>query len=174
MRNILLSRNTYVFIRVMLGGIFVYSGLLKLSDLKSFSEVIYSFGLIPYQIKTLTAFLISFSELIAGAGLILDIKGSLTAISSMLILFMVVLAYGIHMGFDIDCGCFGQDDPIGAALHGLRDAFFRDIILVLLTFYIYKWRNITSFESASPILYYKKFVHKKCNQSDCDRNINIE
>ncbi|MBF0377783.1 MAG: DoxX family membrane protein [Desulfamplus sp.] len=149
----------------MLGIVFVYSGWLKLIDLASFSEVIHAFGLVTGQIRGIAALFISSAELIAGMGLILDIKGSLTAIFSMLILFMVVLIYGIKMGFDIDCGCFGTDDPVGAAFHGLRSALFRDLLLILSAIYIYIWRKINLFQPASFFFYCKHIVLKKITKN---------
>lgn len=145
-KNILLSKITYRVVCTVLGGIFIYSGWLKLTDLRPFSAVIGAFGLVPVEVRSIAAFLISSSEIIAGAGLILDIKGTLTAMLFMMILFIMVLGYGIQMGFDIDCGCFGNDDPVGAAFHGLRSALVRDLILISLTLYLYIWRRVNSFK----------------------------
>ena len=41
-------------------------------------------------------------------------------------LFMAILGYGISMGLDVDCGCFGPEDPESKAFHGLRAALYRD------------------------------------------------
>lgn len=164
MKNILLSGITYKITRMILGGIFIYSGWLKLLDLTSFAEVIGAFGLVPLQIRGISALLISSCELIAGAGLIMEIRGSLTAVLLMLILFMMVLIYGIKMEFDIDCGCFGNDDPVGVAFHGLRSSLIRDLIFISLTTYLYIWRKLTAFQPPSPFLYYKYYrnlVYKK-------------
>jgi len=162
--NILLSGITYRITRIALGGIFIYSGWLKLIDLSSFAEVIGGFGLVPLQIRGITALLISSCEIIAGAGLIMEIKGCLAAVLLMLILFMMALVYGIKMGFDIDCGCFGNDDPVGAAFHGLRASLVRDLIFISLTTYLYIWRKLRAFQPTSPFSYYKYYknlVHKK-------------
>ena len=40
----------------------------------------------------------------------------------LLILFIAVLGYGIWLGLDIDCGCFGPGDPEHDAFSGLRTA----------------------------------------------------
>lgn len=157
-KKILLSEIFYKVIRIMIGGIFLYSGWVKITDLSSFASVIYAFGLVPGEFRSIAALIISSAELIAGIGLIFDIKGSLTAIFSMMILFMLVLIYGIQMGFDIDCGCFGSDDPVGEAFHGLRSALVRDIFLILAVIYLYIWRKISTFEPYSLIFYYNRFV----------------
>ena len=43
------------------------------------------------------------------------------------LMFLLVLGYGIHAGLDIDCGCFGVNDPAGSALSSLRTSFIRNI-----------------------------------------------
>ncbi|MBF0574217.1 MAG: DoxX family membrane protein [Desulfamplus sp.] len=161
MQNIFFSRTTYKIIRITLGGVFLYSGLLKITDLLSFSTVIHAFGLVPREIGGVTALFVSSAELIAGMGLVLDIKGSLTAVFSMLIMFMLVLLYGILMGFDIDCGCFGSDDPVGSAFHGLRSALVRDLLMCCFTAYLYIWRKLNSFKPVSPFLYCKRLISKR-------------
>jgi hypothetical protein len=67
----------------------------------------------------------------------LDIQGSLVVITGLLGFFMVILGYGIWMGLDVDCGCFGPDDPETRAFHGLRSALVRDMIMMLSIFYLY-------------------------------------
>ena len=66
----------------------------------------------------------------AGAGLVFDIRGSLTTITVILIIFIAVMGYGISMGLDIDRGCFGPGDTEVKAYHGLRTKLYRDIILL--------------------------------------------
>ncbi len=161
MQNILFSEIIYKIIRLIIAGIFIYSGWIKLKDLSSFVSVIHAFGLVPGQLRGITALFISSAELIIGIGLILDIKGSLTAVFSMLIMFMIVLIYGIRMGFDIDCGCFGSEDPVGTAFHGLRSSLVRDVIFVLSVIYLYVWRKINQFEPVSIFGYWKQFVFKR-------------
>ena len=56
-------------------------------------------------------------EMIFGLGLLLDIKGSLAGITGLLMLFTVILSYGIRLGLDVDCGCFGPQDLESRAYH---------------------------------------------------------
>jgi hypothetical protein len=55
---------------------------------------------------------------------------------------MAVVSYGIWMGLDIDCGCFGPGDLEGEAYKGLRPALYRNLILSVGIFYLYGWRFI--------------------------------
>ena len=95
----------------MLSGIFIYSGLMKLMDPQRFAEIISVFGLLPHALIFPAAILLPILEVAAGVGLVFSLRGSLAAITAMLALFMAVLVYGIHLGLDIDCGCFGPEDP---------------------------------------------------------------
>jgi len=79
-------------------------------------------------------------ETISGLGLLFDIKGSLTAVFGLLLLFMLVLGYGIWMGLDVDCGCFGLEDPEFEAFHGLRTAFYRDVCFLIGILFLYGYR----------------------------------
>ena len=139
MQNILFSETTYKIIRITLGGVFLYSGWLKITDLVSFSSVIHAFGLVPREIGGIAALFISSAELIAGMGLVLDIKGSLTAVFSMLIMFMLVLLYGIQMGFDIDCGCFGGGGAVAPGETKYLQEILRDAGLVFLAAYLIRY-----------------------------------
>lgn len=111
-----------------------------MSDLSSFATIIDAYGLIPAPMIWLAAFGLSSLELVAGLGLIGDLKGSLSTILAMLALFILVLAYGIGLGLDVDCGCYGTGTPEAKAFSSLKDALIRDIYLVCAVFYLYIWR----------------------------------
>jgi len=54
--------------------------------------------------------------------------------------FIGVLSYGIAIGLDIDCGCFGPGDPEGEAFHSLRSALMRDCFMLAGAAFLYGWR----------------------------------
>jgi hypothetical protein len=80
-------------------------------------------------------------EVFAGIGLLFDIQGSLSVITGLLLIFAAVLGYGIWMGLDVDCGCFGPEDPEDKAFHGLRPALFRDILMLTAVAFLFGWRR---------------------------------
>ena len=130
----------YRIIRILLAAAFIWSGCSKLFAIQSFIVIIDAYGIIPEPILFPTALLLAFTELVAGIGLLIDLKGSLGVISALLFIFMGVLGYGIFLGLDVDCGCFGPDDIEGQAFHGLRSALYRDILMVLGIIFLYFWR----------------------------------
>jgi uncharacterized membrane protein YphA (DoxX/SURF4 family) len=130
----------YKIVRFSLGTLFLYSGVTKLATPLSFATLIDAYGLIPESFTLPLAILLAVLEIVSGVGLLFDIKGSLTTVSGLLILFMIVIGYGIWMGLDVDCGCFGPEDPEAAAFHGLRSALYRDFCLIVGVIFLYIYR----------------------------------
>ena len=139
-KSFLFSFRLYRLIRILLGGIFLWSGFVKLLEPAYFAVIIEAFGLIPESWVMPVAVGLPALEVIAAIGLLLDIQGSLAVIAGMLALFMVVLAYGIWLGLDIDCGCFGPEDPEPGIYHSLRPALFRDVVMMAGIIFLYVWR----------------------------------
>ncbi len=88
------------------------------------------------------AVLLPVIEIVAGIGLACALRGSLRAIAAMLVMFIAVLLYGIHLGLDIDCGCFGPEDP-EQAYKGLKAALARDVVLMAALLFVYWSRGRT-------------------------------
>ena len=138
--HLLFSTRTYQTIRTLLASVFLYAGVTKLLDPASFAVIIAAYGLIPETWTLPIAIILPALEVIVAVGLLLDIRGSLTFITGLLVLFMALLAYGIWMGLDVDCGCFGPEDPEARAFHSLRPAIFRDVVMMIAVVYLYYWR----------------------------------
>ena len=139
-----LATVVYILLRIAVGTVFVWSGAVKLLDLRHFAIIIEAYGLIPEATVVPAAFVLSLLELLTGLGLIMDLKGSLVLITGMLLLFMAILGYGLWMGLDVECGCFGPGDPEGEAYHGLRPALYRDAVMLFGIGYLFLWRRVGS------------------------------
>src|SRR4030042_5995052 len=129
-------------IRFALGSVFIYAGFIKLLDPKTFAKVISQYDLIPEGLLAPVAVGLPLIEFLAGLGLILNIRGSLSVIFSMLILFVFVLWYGLLTGLSIDCGCFSPDEIAGH--NSLKKAFYRDLLMIGAVFFMYIHRLIRS------------------------------
>jgi hypothetical protein len=81
-------------------------------------------------------------EVVAAVGLMADIRGALAVVAALLVIFMAILGYGIRMGLDVDCGCFGPEDIEARAYHGLRVALIRDAAMLAGVIYLY-WCRLT-------------------------------
>lgn len=132
----------------------MYSGLSKLADLAYFSGIIDAFSILPSGLTYPAAVVIVTAELVLGAGLVFDRRGSLAGVLIMLLGFMGVAGYAIAMGYDIDCGCFGPSDPAAEAFSSLRTALIRDAVMVAVVGYLYLWRHKTG---THPSFFPKKF-----------------
>lgn len=131
----LLSRNPYRIVRWGLALVFVFSGGIKLSSPQPFAEVISDLGLVYEWACFPLALGIAAVEVLAGLGLLVDLRGSLTTILVLLLLFAAVIAHGIRLGLDIDCGCFGIWSR-SAGSGNLVGALVRDALLVAACLYL--------------------------------------
>jgi len=132
----------YHFLRLLLVVIFFWSGISKGLHPNDFSAIVGAYGLLPDILVFPAAISLIGIEIIAAVGLLFEKRGALFLITLMMILFLTILAYGIHLGLDIDCGCFGPNDPEAEAFHDLRGALRRDLLLMLAIGYLYLWRLI--------------------------------
>lgn len=140
-KSVQVSAILYHLIRLAVGGLFMVSGAIKITDLHSFAEIINAYAILPPEWCGMAAAGICLAELICGLGLIMDIKGSLSAVLGLLLMFVLVLSYAWIMGYDVDCGCFGPNDPETKAFASIRTALVRDGVMILSLFYCFIWRN---------------------------------
>ena len=138
----------YRLCRWALGGIFIYAGSTKLLEPEIFAVLIEAYGFIPKELLMPVAIGLPLLEVIAGVGALFDIRGSLALIGILLMLFMALLAYGIWMGLDVDCGCFGPEDPEAEAFHGLKLSLLRDTVMMAGVLFVYGWRRYRAIRPA--------------------------
>ena len=131
----------YKLTRWTMGTVFIYAGSIKLLEPKPFVMLIEAYGVVPEGLLIFVAIVLPALEVLAGIGLLFDIEGSLAVIAGLLVLFLAVLIDGVWMGLDIDCGCFGPEDPEGKAFHGLRPSLYRDLVMLSVVAFMYAWRR---------------------------------
>lgn len=136
----------YRLVRISLALVFIWSGASKLLAPQSFMIIIDAYGIVPEFLLLPAALMLSSAELVAGIGLLFDIQWTLGVITALLILFMGVLGYGIMLGLDVDCGCFGPEDLEGQAFHSLRPALYRDLVMLAGICFLYYWRYSQSLQ----------------------------
>jgi hypothetical protein len=147
MRSIIAWVWPYRMVRIGLAALFIYGGVIKLIDPRAFARTISGYDLVPEMLLPAVAVGLPIIEAVAGIGLLLDIRGSLTAIASLLGLFVLVLGYGITLDINVDCGCFGAEDLDKRA--SLVRAFWRDVVLGgLVVPYLYLSRGMRSGSSS--------------------------
>lgn len=134
------SAGLYFLGRYLLAAVFLWSGFNKAFSPAQFAETIGAYGLMPGPLNLPAAIILIVAELAVSIGLIFDKKRALTGATVLMLLFVAVISYAIFLGLDIDCGCFGPNDPEAIAFHGLRTALYRDLLLLLVIIYLYFWR----------------------------------
>lgn len=155
---------SYRLCRWTLGGIFIYAGGIKLLEPEIFATLIEAYGIVPEGLLMPVAIGLPVLEVIAGIGLLFDIRRSLALITGLLVLFMVVLGYGIWLGVDVDCGCFGPEDPEAEAFHGLRLSLFRDLVMMAGVFFIYGWRRYRAIRPVGLMVIVNQLFIKRRNE----------
>jgi len=122
-------------LRIGLGLVFIYAGILKIRDPIAFAGSVAAYKLLPYFLNYLVAATIPWVELICGTLLIIGyrVRASAGIVAAMNILFIVLLTSTIVRGLDIDCGCFRQGGEKTSAWTAiLRDIFFLSAALILM------------------------------------------
>lgn len=95
--------------RVMLGGIFLISGLAKISDPVRFLFTLRDFRLFPGGVESFLAVYIPWLEFILGLALLLGLLSRTAFLMLAALNFGFIIAIGsvIVRGIEVDCGCFG-------------------------------------------------------------------
>ena len=126
-QNWLTHANTALLARIILGCVFIYASLDKISHPDLFAEAVYNYQLLPDEAINLVAIWLPWLELASGVLLLLGVwvRGSILVLSCLMAVFLSALAINLARGLDIYCGCFtvGGTDPL-TIFTLLRDSLF--------------------------------------------------
>jgi putative oxidoreductase len=94
--------------RVVLGCMFLYTGVIHTLDPKGFADAVSNYRILPAVLVNPFAVVLPFIEMMTGAALILGIliPGSSLIIAGLLGVFALALGIALFKGLDISCGCF--------------------------------------------------------------------
>ncbi len=133
-------------LRLLLASVFLVAGIVKLLGLADFVQSVGDFGLVPDGFVYQTAVLVVVAELVIGSAVALNRRWSLVGVLVLLGLFFTVLIYGIVLGLDIHCGCFGPGIRVS-----LKSQLFLDVGLVVLTGAVY-WSGVRCRKNRSTVV----------------------
>jgi uncharacterized membrane protein YphA (DoxX/SURF4 family) len=116
--------------RLVVGGIFIYASLDKLTHPQAFAVAISHYRLVPYPLLHLSAHLLPVVELLIGSALVLGLhrRGAALLAGVLTVIFMAAITSALIRNLDISCGCFNTDGGHSVGL----DLLWRDGILLLL------------------------------------------
>lgn len=143
-RAALFSPGVHLLLRLILAGVLVVAAVPKLLAPAEFAQVIDGYGLTPAFINPVLAVALPLAELVLAVMLVLNSRGAVIGTTLLLAVFSMVLGYGIFIGLDVDCGCFGPEDPERDAFHGLDLALRRDLLLLVCCCWLYSFRFFTT------------------------------
>src|SRR5438067_1133138 len=97
-------------VALIIGGIFIYAGVLKAMDPVGFANDIDNYKILPWAISVRFAFYLPWLEVLAGLALIFRFlyRGGLSILSALLLIFLGATIVAKVRGLDITCGCFGH------------------------------------------------------------------
>ncbi|WP_313113748.1 BT_3928 family protein [Aequorivita sediminis] len=131
--------------RVLVGALFILSGLVKLNDPIGFAfklqdyfapDVLDLGFLVPYSL--LIAIFVVIFEVLVGVALLIGYlkKFTLWALMLMIVFFTFLTFYSAYFNKVTDCGCFGDAIPLTP-----WESFYKDIILLFLIIILFIGRK---------------------------------
>ncbi|MBU2508167.1 MAG: DoxX family membrane protein, partial [Bacteroidetes bacterium] len=138
MRYLLKILRSKLFIsasQAVIGIVFIFASLDKIANPGDFAVAIVNYKIIPLSLVNIFAIVIPWLELFCGILILFGeyIKESSFIISSLLLVFVVMIAAAVFRNLDIDCGCFGTLDAQKVGLTKIAE----NILLLLLSVNIF-------------------------------------
>jgi uncharacterized membrane protein YphA (DoxX/SURF4 family) len=128
------NKTLIVLFRLVLGGLFVYAGVVKVLDPLDFAQNIRNYRLVGQSLSFIAAVVLPWLEILAGVALASGMwkRASALIISGLLVFFILLTLVTIARGLDVDCGCFGaisRKSGFGVILEDLGMLFMSLAIL---------------------------------------------
>jgi uncharacterized membrane protein YphA (DoxX/SURF4 family) len=127
-----------LILSVLLGAVFLFSGIVKLFPVDFFESDLYTTGFVPWILTPLLARIIIGIELMAGIFLIFNLhfnKKLYLFCGLLLLIFTTQLLIQMLLhGNQGDCGCFGRVLPMTPAQGILKNIALAGILIILYNF----------------------------------------
>jgi hypothetical protein len=97
-------------IAIIIGGLFIYAGAVKVIDPAEFARDIDNYKMLPWQASVWMGLYLPWLEIFCGLALIARVlyRGSIFILTALMVLFIVITIIAKTRGLDISCGCFGH------------------------------------------------------------------
>ncbi len=122
-------------LRYLLAALFLWAGIAKLIDPKSFARSIDAFDIVPDDWLVAVAIGLPVIEILIALVVLLRWPCGLPLMAGLLLLFIGVLWYGVLSGLNVDCGCFSLAEQDSQT--SLLQAFWRDWLMLAAVCYIF-------------------------------------
>ena len=123
--------NTYlqITLRLIVGGVFIYSSIGKLFSPDEFAKIIYNYDILPLFLVNILAIALPYVLFLAGVLLIFGVykKGNSAIFIGLIFVFLIALIQAYVRGLDINCGCFSLDTT--SSNNDILMRIFQDVLL---------------------------------------------
>ena len=95
---------------LIIGGIFVYAGVIKILDPVQFANDIDNYKSLPWFVSVRLAFYLPWLEIFCGLAVVFRFlyRGGLSILTTLIAVFIGATIAAKARGLDITCGCFGH------------------------------------------------------------------
>ena len=120
-------------LRLVLGGVILVAGALKVTNLGQSALAVRAYQLLPYDLAGYVGYALPIIEIVIGLLLVLGLFTRMSALLGTLLMlaFVIGIASAWARGLSIDCGCFGGGGTIGAEQTAYPFELSRDVALTL-------------------------------------------
>lgn len=133
--NFINNRWTWLTLRLLLGGLFIFTSIPKIAEIDEFVGTIIGYGILPTGLAETTGRVLPWVELYIGCSLMLGIfvRSTSALILPLSIIFGAAGIYAMVTSFGISCGCFGSFIQISHPIQLAIDGIMLVLALVLVT-----------------------------------------
>ena len=124
---------TGTVVRVFLGGILGWAGVVKIQNPEAFIKIVTAYDLLPEELVVLWGIFLPWIELVTGLFLFLGLwhKSAVLSSVSLFLTFAAAVSINILRGADIACGCFGFNDT------NLYVVLFQDLVFLFCCCFLF-------------------------------------
>jgi uncharacterized membrane protein YphA (DoxX/SURF4 family) len=140
-------------LRLVVGGVWIVAGALKLPDPAASVRAVRAYDLLPESIVPAVGHVLPLAEIVIGACLVVGLFTRWSALLSglLFLVFIIGIASAWQRGLQIDCGCFGGGGQIADATSKYPLEIARDVGLLAASALLV-WRPRTRL-ALDPVLF---------------------
>lgn len=126
--------------RLLLGGVFVFAGAIKIMNPQQFATEIDQYQLVPHALIHLAAITLPWVELVSGLALVSGVwvRPAALVVTGLSSVFLVAIVSVMVRGLKIKCGCFGT---VGDSFVGWPNLALDLVLLLLAVWLVWKRRD---------------------------------
>lgn len=128
---------TGTVVRIFLGVILGWAGVVKIRNPEAFIKIVKAYDLLPEGLVVLWGIFLPWIELVTGLFLFLGLwhKSAVLSSAGLFLVFAAAVSINILRGADIACGCFGFNDT------NLYVVLLQDLVLLLCCYFLFFFKS---------------------------------